>query len=62
MTEALGLVFEWPYRLWRVVMMSLVQSWLVGGTVGDVELEEGILPMGLGSLSKGSQCNQAFLL
>ena len=62
MTEALGLVSEWPYRLWTVVIRSLVQSWLVGGTVGDVDLEERILPIGLVRLGKGSRCNLVSLL
>ena len=57
-----GLAFEWPCQLWRFGMMILVHTWLVVETVGDVGLEEGILPMGLESLGKGSQCSLAFLL
>ena len=43
-------------------MRILVHTWLVVETVGDVDLEEGILPMGLERLGKGSQCSLAFLL
>ena len=43
-------------------MRILVHTWLVVETVGDVDLEEGILPMGPGSLEKESQCSLAFLL
>ena len=41
-------------------MRILVHTWLVVETVGDVDLEEGILPMGPGSLGKG--CGQIGVL
>ena len=61
--------FEWLcLLLWvcgvvEVVEMRILDhAWLAVGTVGDVGLEEGILPMDPGSLGKGSQCNLTFLL
>ncbi|KAH9649371.1 hypothetical protein KPL70_025953 [Citrus sinensis] len=54
MTGTWGLASEWPCQLWRVGMMILVHTWLVVETVRDVGLEEGILPMGLGSLEHHS--------
>ena len=61
MTGTWGLVYELPCQLLKVGMRNLVHTWLVGETVGDVDLEAGILPMGLVSLGKGSQCSLVFL-
>ena len=62
MTRTWGLAFEWLCQLWRVAMRILVHTWLVMETVGDVGLEEGILPMGLVHLGRENQRSLVFLL
>ena len=64
-SEAQCLVSVWLCLLSKVgmvAMMILVHAWMAEEIVGDIDLKEEILPMGLVSLDKGSRYSLIFLL